>query len=312
MLTLLFGCYSGILSTFLRLIAEGVPGSSAAWGQEAGRLPPSARSALEEELGAYTPEFLEKGQKLYEACLPNFARPQLSFPFQPDFKTAPRETAHIRLAFSEAESKAILAKCKATGLSVTSVGIAAMLQAMQQLYAKGDEQGGLVTIAGNGRRFLRVKDKTTPESPSYATLLNFLFLEQPDKLEETGKQIGSQLSDIMATPISSAGFSFMGPGYVHMRSAQDWDQPGYGYLSVSSLGIVDSLLAPRFSGAQAEVTIEDFSMGLRKNDFGPWGFIYTRQNQLHLGLSYSKRYFDQAKTEELVPRTKAILKAWSA
>lgn len=174
---------------------------SASLGGPAALLPPSTRSWLEACQGPYTEAQLAKGRQVGAHFRSLLAMRTYALPYRSDYRDRQHESAYLRLSLSDSLSASqVRARAARAQLSVTSIVIAAKLLAMRDLFARGDEQGFVVQVAFNARRFFT--QRPTPNT-TCSSVVGLIACPDVDDLAVLAQHVSQEVQALTATPKAS-------------------------------------------------------------------------------------------------------------
>ncbi|PWN87307.1 hypothetical protein FA10DRAFT_182851 [Acaromyces ingoldii] len=170
-------------------------------GGPAALLPPSTRSWLEACHGPYTEAQLAEGRQVGAHFRSLLAMRTYALPYRSDYRDRQHESAYLRLCLSDGLSASqVRARAARAQLSVTSIVIAAKLLAMRDLFARGDEQGFVVQVAFNARRFFT--RRPTPNT-TCSSVVGLIACPNVDGLEVLAQHVSREVKALTATPKAS-------------------------------------------------------------------------------------------------------------
>ncbi|KAJ5138364.1 uncharacterized protein N7515_003212 [Penicillium bovifimosum] len=232
---------------------------------------------------------------------------------EPDKADREHKTHCIRLQYTLAESKALLAGLREEKLSITFAAAAATVLAVKQVYGKGHETGALLGMTRNARRWIDTSKETGNSIPNAAdtVLLWVPFKEEwfrgstRDTILSLGRAIKNQLGPHLVSPHYLSSISFGADKYVASLANSDEPSgapcpPGFSPQGALPLG-------RSFSSKTASIEVHDIVHTGRQIHDSAWVGMFSLWDQVTLSMGFDGKYYDPMTMDTFMGLTKSNL-----
>lgn len=227
--------------------------------------------------------------------------------------------------FSKAESRRIIANLKTQKMSVTFAAAAATILAVTDLYGTGSEQGALLGMTRNARRWLNTQGADGGAAIPMATDVVFLWIPFDENIRQgsnmsrvlaLAKRIRQELAPHLRSPHYMASMQLMCNEYVDTLrkslpvSKQDESlikendvpasPPGF-----SPQGVLE--LKKTWENDGIKITRTEFHHTGRQVNASPWIGMFSLDEQLNISIGFDEKYYEPHVIADFFARYKAKL-----
>ncbi|KAL2221123.1 hypothetical protein M432DRAFT_257711 [Thermoascus aurantiacus ATCC 26904] len=272
------------------------------FGNEHVRLSPSLEKAFPASV-VTTPETERTAEAQFRELKMN--GPSLGLEYLP--ATVPKGTRRVELGFSEQDTKAILAACKARGFGITAAAHAAMVVATHEFASPSTRGRPHTQIAPmNLRPYLAAPFNTPDRGLAHYTMIPPVTLQPADfttyvtKLHEFYRRDRTPAK----SPVLSAQAGFARRMVAAAALPRPAGQPLPSEPILDSLGILDQRIRPHY-GQRVSVENVIFVPELLTPEV--FVFLYTFRGQLQLSAAFNEAYYHAEFMQRVLERIKAVL-----
>ncbi|KAM0470899.1 hypothetical protein ACHAPX_009652 [Trichoderma viride] len=240
----------------------------------------------------------------------------IGLPYKGSAETAPMDSCRQALTFSQASTEALVAACKARGISMTAALHAALSETAFSLAFPEDAAKDYSTVlSANLRDYLpQPYNGRTHACATYVTGLTPVvrressFIERASGLTHYYK---NWYSDMLVKTLRLRylyhGQKLFAKGPAVANKATSTRLPSG--ITLSSLGVIDKHLRGKYPGPSGEVVVhvDGFQFGVslvtRQMILYPWTF----KGQLSLSINYNEAYHEEERAVDVLRRIVTVL-----
>lgn len=288
-----------LLAQFLQLAVKPdlADPATLSWGEEPKRLAPSIEDAAN-----ILPEASEEQKQLGARCLSTFAHAvgSIGIPHLGDSSSPPQGTRSVTRTLSVSTTTAVIQKCKALNLSVTSAIHASVAAANIQLASpERKHEHYTSTVRFSLRPYL-----TAPYSGSeYAAgLYTTGWMDKVDS-SETWLQHAQHYNEIYAKGISR---EYLDAHRVYARGLGDMlrnlpaDLPIQSDADVSSIGVAEALIERLYGDEAFGIDVLSVSVGVEILTRQAVCFVWTFRDMLNFSVVYNEAFHEEEQMSNFV------------
>ena len=236
--------------------------------------------------------------------------PSIGLPAQ-NLQGTPGGTRRSELVLETGTTSAIVSACKKRGLTVTTALHAALIVALQQVAAAPHSSSSKYTSWGifNVRPWLNIPSNDPAIHPAAVHIVGLPLTLHPSTYASLALRLKQYYKQRLPPSADShiAGSDLV--SYTNQMAdivgqPPPVDQPVPSEPMLSSMGVVDSYLKPKFGGIQ----VKDFWVGVETITPQVTCHLWTWQGKMTLSAYYNDTFYDDGFMQEFLKRVIDILK----
>ncbi|KAL9110640.1 MAG: hypothetical protein Q9227_004817 [Pyrenula ochraceoflavens] len=293
-----------LLDCFLKLFSAAV--SLPEFGEESQRLPPSHSEAvpLPSGLSSQSHDAAQRLLAVNPANVPSIGLETSS--------NVPGGTQRSKLTFTPSSLNQLVAACRDSGLSVTSVVHAAVVLATQEMAAISTRNRDFASLAFfNHRPYLHAPYSDSKQWPMGCWMVALPFsLMQNDFLTQARalQKIYKQPLDLDDCPVLQYYDRYVGMAADALLQPlpNDTPTPLLTQPQLSSLGVVDGRVQHTYKGKQT-ITVEEIEPFLDIMSASFLVFQWSWRGKFMINVCYNENYYEKAYVDRFLTKLKVIL-----
>ncbi|RAO74336.1 uncharacterized protein BHQ10_010348 [Talaromyces amestolkiae] len=296
-----------LMDDFLDLACQSVPvdTSSLPWGEETSRLAPS----IEEAAGLLATSPSEEDKKLAQQTVASFGHTigAIGIASHAAADTIPGGTRISNLRFSEQETNTVVKACKEKHISVTAAVHASVAGANYLLAAPEDRKKHYTsTIRFSFRPFLPYPYSGREYASTIFTSGWMFPVSAKSSWGEREKAYHNEYRKGLTPEFISAHREYA-KGLCNLLRSMPAGLPSPTDVDISSLGIVEKMLARERGSPEREIRVNQVSGGLEMTNRQCVCHVWTFRNELCLNLVYNEAFHEKATMDAFVRSIKDLL-----
>ncbi|KAL6233919.1 hypothetical protein BDW75DRAFT_231550 [Aspergillus navahoensis] len=232
---------------------------------------------------------------------------------EPDAATRPHGTYCIRLRYTQAESRALLAALSDQKISITFATAAATVLSIKQMYGLGHETGALLGMTRNARRWVNTEADHRVPNAADAVFLWIPFkpewfapgISTQETVLHLAREICTQLGPHLTSPHYISTLSFTADRFISNLAGEGEPVPSPQAPGFSPQGALP--LQRDFASATARIRTCDFVHTGRQINPSAWVGMFSLWGRVTLSMGFDLKYYDPERMEAFMERVKANL-----
>lgn len=294
-----------LLNRLFSLLAAGSRITTESWKPDMHKLSPGIQDAL----GApktVTPE-LEALARQYIADHHKSAVHAAGLRFHGDASTPPENPSRTAVVFTAASTAALVASCKAGGITVTAAAHAALAEVVFDLSPDNPTKYAAVVSVNMRDRLMPPYNSPDHAVQAYVTGVT-PSVDRTSSFEEKAKQLTAFYKTGWYSEQFLQAYRLMTQYQAEALSKprpQGMKPPSN--VTLSSLGVVEKYLTGQYGSGGNTITVLDFRFGVSMMTRQMLLYVWTFRGKLNLSVNYNSAYHDAGDAGEFLEAIRGVL-----